>query len=206
MRVALPFFLEVITVITRGGNAVTIYRQHPLCDTLAVLRRLQANAPRLTVGLFTRSLKLTGYLNHITGHSQLSEALHKLVHRITGSNAVEVDLNINFFAQLLPVTTQMLHAHPRTCSDQLLSARHLFGACLGAKAPEIEQWLQCQVECTLTLLMQQAPGFNQLQHLVRHSLTSTRRGLVELLDGGIIAIGRHLSVNLSQDCIGLELE
>ena len=100
----------------------------------------------------------------------------------------------------------MLHAHPRTRSDQLLSGRHLFGARLGTETPQIEQRLQGQVECPLTLLMQQASGVDQLQHPVRHGLTSTRWGLVELLDCGIIAIGRHLHVNLSQDCIGLALE
>ena len=71
VRVTPAILLEVISVITRGRNPVTIEREYALGNTLTLLRRFQTNAPRLTIGLFPGGLELTGYFHQVTADAQL---------------------------------------------------------------------------------------------------------------------------------------
>src|SRR3990167_8390281 len=114
MGITLAILLEIVAVIAGGGNAIAIQLQQPLRDALAVLRSLQADTPVLAVWLSSRRLELAGDFHQIAVDAQLVETLDDTVHRIAGSDAVEVDLHIDLLAQLARLDTQMLHPHALT--------------------------------------------------------------------------------------------
>src|SRR3990167_9399465 len=122
MRVAHAVLLEIITVIPRGGNTVTIQLQNLLCHPLIVARRLDGDAPGLPIRLLARALELPGDVHQVAVDTQLGQAADDSFDRITGGDTVEIQLQIDVLAQLLPVYAQV----PITAAQPRL--RPLLGA------------------------------------------------------------------------------
>lgn len=83
-------------------------------------------------------LEFPGSLGEVTAHAPAVQQFGNAIHRIAGSDAVEVDFDGGVFAQLLAVDAQMLMTDSLTDPRQCLSVRRLQHARLRAKAPQVE--------------------------------------------------------------------
>jgi len=100
---------------------------------------------------------------------------------------------------------QMPMAHPLSRLGDLLGAGHLLSTRLRAKAPEVEQGLQGQVEGAGALQRQLLAEAHQLQQRLRHDLTTVGRRGIEATDQRVAAVGRQLLIDLGQDRLSRRL-
>lgn len=126
MRIALATFLEIVAVITGGGNTVAIQGDGALHLLLALATwYFEGNTPGRAIRLAADPLEFAGDLDQIGLDTQRRKPVTYPVHCITGEHAVEIQLGRHILAQLFSMQVQMLQAYPCLLTRQRAGIWHL---------------------------------------------------------------------------------
>src|SRR5690606_31367698 len=162
MRVALAITLEIIAVVTRGGNAIAIELDDALRHTLIIPRRFDGDPPRRVTRLSASCLELASDFHQIAFDPERFQPLRHQIDSVTRSDAVEIDLDGRILAQLLADNLQMPVTDSLAGLGNFLGRRYLLTAPLRAEPPEVEQRLNGQVQCAVAFLRQLLPSQHEL--------------------------------------------
>ncbi|MNG09967.1 hypothetical protein D3C84_934120 [compost metagenome] len=151
MGKTLSVLLEIIPVVAGSGQAIAVDDNDPFRHLPVIPRLFQGNAPRRAVSLPAGRLELTRGLGEVVMDAHRLESCGNRVHRITGGDAVEVDLHGGVLAQPVTIDAQVFMADALAGFGERFGGRDFFPAGLRAKSPEVQQRLHRQIVGTVAL-------------------------------------------------------
>ncbi|MNG07358.1 hypothetical protein D3C84_906530 [compost metagenome] len=151
MGKTLAVLLEVITIVAGGGQAIAVDNNDALGHLPIIPRLFQRNAPWRAISLLAGRLELARRFGKVVVDAHRLESCGNRVHRITGGDAVEVDLDGGVLAQPVALNAQVFMADALAGFGERFGGRDFFSTGLRTKSPEIEQRLHRQVVGTVAL-------------------------------------------------------
>ncbi|MNR16011.1 hypothetical protein D3C85_1325770 [compost metagenome] len=145
MGKTLAVLLEVITIVAGGGQAIAVDNNHALGHLPIIPRLFQSDAPWRAISLLAGRLELACRFGEVIVDAHRLKFCGNRIHRITGGDAVEIDLDGGVLAQLVAVDAQVFMADALAGFDVGFGGRDFFPAGLRTKSPEIEQRLHRQI-------------------------------------------------------------
>ncbi|MNC04314.1 hypothetical protein D3C75_517480 [compost metagenome] len=135
MGKTLAALLEIIPVVAGSGKAITVDHNDALGHLPIIPRLFQCNAPWRTVGFPASRLELARRLHEVVVDAHRLEFCGNRVHRITGGDAVEIDLDGGVLAQIVAIDAQVLVADALAGFSERFGGRDLLLPRLRTKSP-----------------------------------------------------------------------
>ena len=196
VRVTYAVLLEIVAVITGGGNRGIAGIDDPLHRALEGLRRFDGDPPRLVAGLLTLDADLATDFDQIVldaiGLEHIGDSVHPIalgdprqvgIHRLALDHRIAIELQ-----------RQMIDLLERL--RDLFIARRLVETLIRAEAPQIDGRTDGDIEGPVGALADILRLGQHLRQAIRQRDRRIQRRLIQLRELRGVLVGRHLPVDL----------